>query len=160
MLKLWWEAASILALPHSQSWRKITSFPPKRKDISEREKLLILIYSSSFILKKMGVALVDKEQERGGSFVNSSTRYAKIYHLCKDLTENYGNMWRILLLFWRRHVAAHEPGFTGSPRKKHAKAETFYFCSRYRNLVELKPSGVWQLAGPHSEQCSTAERSW
>lgn len=76
------------------------SFLPKRKDISEREKLLILIYSSSsFILKKMGVALVDKEQERGGSFVNSSTRYAKIYHICKDLTENYGNMWRILLLF-------------------------------------------------------------
>lgn len=31
----------------------------------------------------MSAAVVDKEQERGGSFVNTITRYAKIYYICK-----------------------------------------------------------------------------
>lgn len=36
-------------------------------------------------------------------------------------------------------MAAGAPGFTDIPCQKYGKAETFYFCSHYQNLVELNP---------------------
>lgn len=38
-------------------------------------------------------------------------------------------------------MAASAPGFTEIPCQNCGKAETFYFCSHYQNLVELNPPG-------------------
>lgn len=88
----------------------------------------------------MDAAVVDKEQERGDSFVNTSTRYAKIYQKCK--------IWERIMQIYEGFYSFFEdfiwlPMLQASQRalaKPCKGRNTLFLCSHYQNLL-LKPSG-------------------
>lgn len=88
----------------------------------------------------MSATVVDKEQKRGVSFGNTSTRYAKFYHRCK-IWQTIMQICRGFYSFFKDFICL--PMLQASQRalaKNLQKAEILYFCLQYQNLA-LNPSG-------------------